>query len=263
MMKRSIIAGLAQAVGRRLLNRMRTRHALVIGIVFLFTPVTFWNFHLPGLEADETIQAAYMPGLLSADAAKLPTARLPDNYLDWLDGQPRWPILGGIIYSTILTPYIGLPFFRFLGSSHASLRLFEALLGLSGILAGALLIRRLFGSRAAWLLAVMVVFDPYNVFMLRSSSFHYWYIVVFSILSVHCLVCLLHGTRPWEKLLALAAGLFLSLAAGAHWMGYFIGLPVTVWAVIALWGRWRVISAFVAGGMIGYAPYYTPFCPST
>ncbi len=244
----------------KLRNWMQKRHALVIGLVLLFTPVTFWNFHLPGIHTDEAIHAAYLPGILSADAAKLPQpTRLPDNYLDWLDGQPRWPILGDVIYSTMLTPYIGLPFFRFLGFSHTSLRLFEAILGLSGILAGALLIRRLFGSRAAWLLGLMVIFDPSIVFWLRSQNFHYWYCVLFPILSVHCLMCLLHGARQRENLLALAAGIFLGLAAGAHWMGYFVSLPVTVWAVIALWGRWRVITAFIAGGVIGYAPVLYAF----
>ena len=75
---------------------------------------------------DEINHAAFMPAALDADAAKKPHFRLKDNIIEneFLKSA-RFPILGGSVYNTTLKAYFGVPFYKTLGFSVISHRLYE------------------------------------------------------------------------------------------------------------------------------------------
>ncbi len=94
---------------------------------------------------DEVNKAAFVPGILNESAALLHHYRLPDNYIDLKDGLYRYPILGGAFYNSVITAYLGLPFYKIFGFSVDSIRYFHGGIGFLCVLLGSLLVARFAG----------------------------------------------------------------------------------------------------------------------
>lgn len=216
--------------------------------------MTFWNFGLPGLYFDEVNHYAFIPGLLSEEAARLPHYRLADNWLDLRDGLKQYPILGGTIYNSVLRTYIGLPFFLVAGFSLEALRIFSALIGLAAILSSASLVGRVFGWLPALLFGLVVVTDPTNVFSLRSQGGLFWMVILFSTLAGHALlVAWQHRARPhWWT--AVVAGASIALAVASYFVGAFLALPLVACGILVFRRHPWHLAAFLAAGVVAYSP---------
>lgn len=235
--------------------RPRLRSTTVLlGLSVAWAVMTFLNFGLPGLYFDEVNHYAFIPGLLSDEAARLPHYRLADNWLDLQDGLKRFPILGGTIYNTVLRTYIGLPFFLVAGFSVEALRIFSALIGLAAILSSASLLGRVFGWLPALLFGLVVVTDPTNVFSLRSQGGLFWMVILFSTLAGHALLVAWHRREqpPWWT--AIVAGASIALAVASYFVGAFVALPLVACGIVVYRRHPGRLAVFLAAGVIAYSP---------
>lgn len=216
--------------------------------------MSFWDFGLPGLYFDEVNHYAFIPGILSEEAARLPHYRLADNWFDLQDGHKRFPILGGTIYNSLLRTYIGLPFFLVAGFSVEALRIFSALIGLAALVSSASLIGRTFGWLSALLFGLVVVTDPTNIFSLRSQGGLFWMVIFFSATAGHALLSAWQrrDRPPWWT--AAVAGASISLAVASYFVGVFIAIPLVACGILAYWRHPRMLLLFLGAGIVAYLP---------
>ncbi len=228
--------------------------AVMAVLSLAWTLMTLWDFGLPGLYFDEVNHYAFIPGLLSEEAARLPHYRLADNWLDLKDGVRQYPILGGTIYNSLLRTYIGLPFFLAAGFSLESIRIFSALLGLAAILSSASLVGRLFGWLPALLFGLVVITDPTNVFSLRAQGGLFWMLILFATLAAHALLVAWQRRElpPWWT--AIVAGASIALAVASYFVGVFVAVPLVACGIAIYWRHPLRLAAFLAAGIIAYSP---------
>lgn len=229
------------------------RAALTLAL--LWAVMTLWNLGLPGLHMDEANHYAFVPGMKSESAAKLHHYRLPDNYLDRRDHVMQFPILGGSIYNSPTTGYLGLPYFAVAGHSVASLRIFSALIGLAAILSLAMLVGRIFGWPAALLAGAIIATDPTHVFSVRSQGVPFWPVILFWALAANFLLTAVR-TRNLSVWPVIASGACLGLSVLAYFVGIFLALPLVVTAFIVLRKRPLHLAAFVLAGVLAYSPMF-------
>lgn len=228
--------------------------AVLLALTLAWAVMTLWDFGLPGLYFDEVNHYAFIPGLLSEEAARLPHYRLADNWFDLQDGLKQYPILGGTVYNTLLRTYIGLPFFLATGFSVEALRAFSALIGLAAILSSATLVARLFGWLPALLFGLVLATDPTNVFSLRSQGGLFWMVILFSTIASHALLTAWQRRElpPWWT--AIVAGASIALAVASYFVGVFVAVPLVACGIVVYWRHpWR-LAAFLAAGLIAYSP---------
>ena len=228
--------------------------AVLAMLSLAWTLMTLWDFGLPGLYFDEVNHYAFIPGLLSEEAARLPHYRLADNWIDLRDGVGQYPILGGTIYNSLLRTYIGLPFFLAAGFSLESIRLFSALLGLAAILYSASLVGRLFGWLPALLFGLVVITDPTSVFSLRAQGGLFWMLILFATVAAHALLVAWQRRDhpPWWT--AIVAGASIALAVASYFVGVFVAVPLVACGIAIYWRHpWR-LAAFLVAGIIAYSP---------
>jgi len=214
-----------------------------------------WNFTLPGLQFDEVNHAAFAPGVMDANAARLHTFRLPDNYIDSKDGLYQYPILGGSFYNSVITTYMGLPFYETFGFSFAGLRYFHGVIGFLSVLLGSLLVARVVGFLPAYFFAVVVMSNPDFVFSLRSQGAILWPVVLFALGSIHLLLWVpsdLHVRG--RSLLVFFSGVCLGLSVMSYFVGAFIVLPILVSAWYYLRKNKRDYIVLLFGLLVGYLP---------
>lgn len=215
--------------------------------------MTLWNFGLPGLQLDEANHYAFIPGITSEQAARLHHFRLPDNYLDSQDNLRRYPIMGGSVYNSPLTAYLGLPYFAIAGHSVASLRIFSALIGLATLLSLAILAGRIAGWPAALLTGAIIATDPTHVFAARSQGVPLLPVVMFWALAANFLLTAVRSekTSLWPS---IASGACLGWSVMAYFVGIFLALPLVLAAFVALRKRPAHLTAFVLAGLLAYSP---------
>lgn len=227
---------------------------VLLALSALWALMTLWDFGLPGLYLDEVNHYAFIPGVLSEEAARLPHYRLPDNWLDLADGTRRYPILGGTIYNTVLRTYLALPFFLVTGFSVEGLRIFSALMGLAALLASASLVGRVFGWLPALLFGVVIALDPTNVFSLRAQGGLFWLLILFASIAGHALLVAWQqrAQPPWWT--AIVAGASIALAVASYFVGAFVALPLVICGIVVYRRHpWRLV-AFLVAGIVAYAP---------
>lgn len=237
------------------LSHRRSRCLFVLAFLSAaWALMSLWNFGLPGLYFDEVNHYAFIPGILSEEAARLPHYRLADNWLDLQDGQKRFPILGGTIYNSLLRTYIGLPFFLVAGFTTETLRIFSALIGLAALLSSASLIGRTFGWLPALLFGLVVLTDPTNVFSLRSQGGLFWMVIFFSFTAGHALLSAWQrrDRPPWWT--AVVAGASIALAVASYFVGAFIAIPLVACGIAVYWRHPRMLLLFVGAGIVAYLP---------
>lgn len=249
---------MASADDRRPINRGQSRRLsgvfVLLSLSFAWALMSFWNFGLPGLYFDEANHFAFIPGLLSEEAARLPHYRLADNWIDLRDGLKQFPILGGTIYNSLLRTYAGLPFFLAAGFSLESIRIFSALMGLAAILSSASLVGRLFGWLPALLFGLVVITDPSNVFSLRAQGGLLWMLILFATVAGHALLVAWQHRElpPWWT--TIVAGASIALAVASYFVGVFVALPLVVCGIIIYRHHPGRLMAFLAAGIIAYLP---------
>jgi len=231
------------------LNARRT----YVLIALLWSGMTLWNFGLPGLQLDEINHYAFIPGIKSESAARLSHYRLPDNYLDESDGVRRFPIVGGSVYNSPVTAYLGLPYFMVSGHSQEAVRIFSAFLALISILALARVTGKLFGWPAALLAGAIIATDPTHVFATRSQGISIWPVLLFWALAANLMLRITQeGSSPaWRSALC---GALLGWTAMAYFIGFFLAVPTALFCLFLLRDRPRHLVAFVAAGLLAYAP---------
>ncbi|HMB39586.1 MAG TPA: glycosyltransferase family 39 protein [Wenzhouxiangellaceae bacterium] len=224
-----------------------------LALALLWAAMTMWNFGLPGLHMDEANHYAFIPGMKSESVARLHHYRLPDNYLDRRDDLMQFPILGGSVYNSPITAYLGFPYFAMAGHSVASLRIFSALIGLATILSLAVLVGRIFGWPAALLAGTIIATDPTHVFSVRSQGVPFWPVVLFWALAANFLLTAFRSREPsvWPL---IAGGAALGLSVMAYFVGIFMALPLVLAAFIMLRRRPVHLAAFVLAGLLAYSP---------
>lgn len=222
-------------------------------MALLWAAMTLWNFGLPGLQLDEANHYAFISGITSEQAAELHHFRLPDNYLDSRDNLLRYPILGGSVYNSPLTAYLGLPYFTMTGHSVASLRIFSALIGLTALLSLAILAGRIFGWPAALLTGAIIATDPTHVFAARSQGVPLLPVVMFWALAANFLLTAVRtpNTSIWP---GIASGACLGWSVMAYFVGIFMALPLVLAAVIAFRKKPAHLILFVLAGLFAYSP---------
>lgn len=226
---------------------------LTLVLAILFAAATLWDFGLPGFYVDEANDYAFIPGILSEDAARLHHYRLWDNYFDYQDKLSRFPIVGGSLYNSSIRPYLSLPYFLFAGLSIEALRIFVALTAFAATLAASGLAGRVFGWRAALIAGLIVVSDPISTFLMRSQGGLMWFVVFFISMAGHALLSA-SGKEKSSILLAIGAGTSISLAVSSYFVGAFFAFPLIA---LALWIYRRNLLHFVAllaSGLVAYSP---------
>lgn len=223
-------------------------------LTLLWVAMSLWNFPLPGLYFDEVNHYAFIPGVLSDEAARLHHYRLPDNWLDLADGRRRFPILGGTIYNTVLRTYLGLPFFLVTGFSVEALRVFSALIGLAALLASTSLVGRIFGWLPALLFGLVIATDPTNVFSLRAQGGLFWLLIVFCSIAGHALLVAWRRRElpPWWT--PIVAGAAIALAVASYFVGAFVALPLVICGIVVFRRHPGKLAVFLAAGIIAYLP---------
>jgi hypothetical protein len=235
-------------------SSLNGRKVLAI-LAILWAAMVLWDFGLPGLHVDEANQYAFAPGILSEKAARLHHYRLPDNWLDRLDGVSQFPIVGGSLYNSDYRPYLAIPFFSTVGFSVESLRLFSGLIGLAAVLSAATLTARLFSWTPALLLGLILVTDPTTVFSLRSQGGAYWLVILFSALAAHALLSAYR--RPDKPLwLPIAAGASIAMAVHSYFVGVYLAVPLVICGISTFWRQWSRLAALLAAGVIVYSPVF-------
>jgi hypothetical protein len=225
--------------------------AILAAIWFL---VTFWNFGLPGLYFDEANPFARAPGLVSDAIARMvfrsSPYNVPNNYLDYLDGVPRFPIFGGNVYNTVLHAYYGLPLFYALGFSLEILRLFEAIVLLMAVGSTALLLYRLAGFWPSVVFGVAALIDPSVAFAARSQAFAASLLVVlFASIAGHLLLSYARSETPrlsW----AFGIGLSSGFCVLTYFTGAFFTIPLVIAALYLVWNCRSHLVALLAGGAV-------------
>lgn len=227
---------------------------VLVMLSLVWALMSAWNFGLPGFYFDEANHFAFIPGLLSEDAARLPHYRLADNWIDLKDGVKQYPILGGTIYNSLLRTYVGLPFFLATGFSLESVRVFSALMGLVAILSSASLVGRLFGWVPALLFGLVVITDPSNVFSLRAQGGLLWMLIVFSTIAGHALLVAWQQRElpPWWT--SIVAGASIGLAVASYFIGIFVALPLVVCGIVIYRHHPGRLMVFLSAGIIAYLP---------
>ena len=228
---------------------------LIVFIVTLSCLMGLWNFRLPGLQVDEVNHAAFVPGVLSQNAAQLHHYRLPDNYLDLEDGVYQYPIFGGSFYNSVVTTYLGLPFYEILGFSLSSIRFFHWVIGVLCVLLGSLLIVRFAGFLSAYFFATMIVTNPDFVFSLRSQGAFFWAVVLFALIGIYLLIRAHASINTNHKnWLVFFAGVFFACSLMSYFVGIFIILPILVFAWYSFNKSKRYCLLLLCGLLIGYLP---------
>lgn len=227
---------------------------VLAALTVLWVLMSMWNFPLPGLYFDEVNHYAFIPGVLSEEAARLHHYRLPDNWLDLSDGKLRYPILGGTIYNTVLRTYLGLPFFLVAGFSVEALRVFSALIGLAALLGSASLVGRVFGWLPALLFGLVLATDPTNVFSLRAQGGLFWLLIVFCSIAGHALLVAWRKRElpPWWT--PIVAGAAIALAVASYFVGAFVALPLVICGLVVFRKHPGRLAVFLVAGIIAYAP---------
>lgn len=215
--------------------------------------MVLWNFGLPGLHIDEINHFAFIPGILTEQSAQLHHFRLADNIIDQKDGIWRFPILGGSIYNSVIGAYLGLPFFKFVGFSVESVRLFSGFLGLASILTLTIVVGRVFGWLAALMMGLVIVSDPTSSFSLRSQGIYFWYVILFAALCSHVLFEASRRRFP-SHLMAAAAGTLIGLLVASYFVGLFVALPLVILSIWIFRRRPSTIITFTGAGLIAYSP---------
>ncbi|ADH91056.1 hypothetical protein Snov_3786 [Ancylobacter novellus DSM 506] len=223
----------------------------ILALIWIF--MVYWDFGLPGLQADEANHYAFAPGILSEGAARLHHYRYPDNFIDRLDGLARYPIVGGSLYNTDIGAYVGIPLFISIGFSVESLRIFEGFLTFGAILSLVALIARIFGWGPAFFFGLIAITDPSNIFSARSQAHYFWYVILFAALAAHCLLSDYWQPRrsPW---LAIGAGSSTALSVLCYFVGVFFAIPLILTAIWTYRRRpWHLV-AFLIAGIVAYSP---------
>lgn len=235
---------------------------LLIFSVVIWAIITFWNFGLPGIQMDEANHSAFVPGILSQEAAELHHFRLPDNLIDIRDGKHRFPILGGSFYNVTFSAYAGVPFYQLFGFTLESLRIYHGLWGLLGVLLGAFLLKHFFGYIPAFLFPLIIFSNPDVVFSLRSQGFMFWPPLVFVLIAVHLFLYALNMLGSGNSLKKINlfyffSGVCFGFALIAYFISYFIVLPILVICCYLLIKKtgFRTMISFFFGLLIGYAPF--------
>ncbi len=226
----------------------------VLGAVALvWSLMNLWNFGLPGLHMDEVNHLAFIPGVRSEAAAGLHHFRLPDNWFDYQDRKLRYPILGGSVYNSTVSTYLGLGYFTLAGHSTASVRIFSALIALATLVALVSLIGRMFSWPAALLAGLLLATDPSHALSVRGQGLGFWLVILFAALAIHCLLSAADRPAP-SRWTAALAGACLGLAVASYFVGLFIALPL---ALMALWqfrSRPGDLTRFVLAGLLALTP---------
>jgi len=222
-------------------------------LVALWCLMTLWNFGLPGLYMDEANHFAFIPGILSEEAAKLHHYRLYDNWLDYQDGVLRYPIIGGSFYNTEIRPYIAIPFFSVTGYSVETLRLFSSLIALAALLSATTLANRLFGAVPALLTGLLIILDANNVFSIRAQGGLFWMVVLFASLAGHFLLTA-HRRESPSILAAAGAGACIALAVLCYFVGAALALPLVIVGVAVFRKRISHLVVFLVSGAVAYSP---------
>jgi hypothetical protein len=238
---------------RKLTGQWRKPGLAIVAVTMVWVVMNLWNFGLPGLQADEVNHYAFIPGVKSAEAAALPHYRLPDNYFDYQDRKFRFPILGGSVYNSAISTYLGLPFFAVTGHSPASVRMFSGLIGLAGLLAVVTLIGRLAGWPAALIAGLVISTDPSHIMSIRSQGYYFWLVVLFAALAANFLLEI-RRRKVVPVWLPAAAGACTGWCVMAYFVGLFVAVPLVVAAVLLLRYRPGHLIVFAAAGLLAYAP---------
>ncbi|MBI4314695.1 MAG: glycosyltransferase family 39 protein [Chloroflexi bacterium] len=188
-----------------------------------------------------------LPGLHNDEAAE---AGLPAGQI--LDGQPISAFrdaglpLGGRIYPLMVQDYIGalnvylvLPFFALLGPTVVALRLYTVLVGALTLLCTYGFARRAFGTRPAFIAALLLAASPSFIFWQRQG------VLVMSLTAALAMACLWAGAIwaqsnaktawRWAALLGLLCGagvyaklLFVWIIGGVAGALAVINLPIVI-----------------------------------
>jgi hypothetical protein len=226
---------------------------VLAALALLWLILSLWQFELPGLQMDEVNHLAFIPGVKSAEAAHQPHFRLPDNLLDHRKPPQRYPILGGSVYNSTISTWLGLPYFALAGHSVGSVRIFWGLLGLAGAIALTSLVGRIFGWPAALAAGLVLMSDPTHLISIRSQANLFWLVVLFIGLAGHALLSLSRHHQPpiW---LAFLAGVCLGMSVAAYFVGSFLAVPLGLVGLYLLRKRPLAWLAFLGGGLIAYSP---------
>jgi len=225
----------------------------VLSLIFGWVLLTLWNLGLPGLYFDEVNHFAFIPGLISEEAAKLHHYRIYDNWLDYQNNTLRYPILGGSFYNTTIRPYVSIPYFLVSGYSTETLRIFTALIGLSAMLSLTWLVKRMFGLLPAAALGIMLALDTNDVFSLRAQGGLFWFVIFFLAISGHCLLSASRNPDS-SRWYAMLGGASVSLAVLCYFIGAFIALPMIVCALFVYRKRLSYVAIYIISGLLAYSP---------
>jgi hypothetical protein len=229
---------------------------LIIYIVSISFIMFHWNASLPGLHVDEVNHAAFVPGILDQDAANLHHYRLPDNYFDLKDHTYRYPILGGSFYNSVVTSYLGVPFYKIFGFSISSIRYFHSIIGFLCILLGSFLILRFASLLSAYIFATIIATNPDFIFSLRSQGAIFWPVILFSLLGIYLLLLSQKVFNIKYKVsLTFLSGVCLSISMMSYFVGIFIVFPIIIYYICFYFDRpVKYFLPLLFGLVIGYSP---------
>lgn len=196
------------------------------------------DIDLPGLYMDEINHGAFMPAVLDKEAANKPHFRLKDNILEnRLLKSYRYPILGGSAYNTTLKAYTAIPFYKALGFSVYTHRLYEVFIGALLVLFFQLFLSYAIKDNAISCLTVTCFsIDPLLTFQMRSQAFSFVYLLAACFIYLYFLTRQKQSTSSSPKIHYAAMG----VSAGAACITYFTSLATL--AVPLLVGAWEAIK---------------------
>ena len=171
---------------------------------------------------DEINTAAFMPAVLDADAANKPHFRLKDNIIEnkFLKST-RFPILGGSVYNTTLKSYVGVPFYKTLGFSVLSHRLYEVCIAGVLLLCFQLVINKTLRDRAiTCIVTSCFASDPLFIFQTKSQAFSFVFLLALVFIFYYTLI----RVRDFEETPQRRAFIVMGLAAGGASITYFTSL---------------------------------------
>lgn len=228
-----------------MLNYINYKHSLVL-ISLVYWMLMLWNFGLPGPYMDEFLDFSYLPAIYDADKIKLYHYRLPDNPL-----FPNLPILGGKIYAQVIIPYLGFPFFKLVGLSIESERLFLAFGGYFITIFIFIFSKKSFQGLYPLLLVLFFILNPNFSFFLRSTYYLFFLSIFFCILSVFYFNKFLENKKKSSIILS---GIFLTLSFNSFFIFFATSLTIAFLYFYKLNFNYKKILLLFFGFLIAFLP---------